>query len=120
MSELFVYGTLKRGQRRNFYLTENGASFLREARTAPRYRLLRSFFADYPCLVEDGEKGVSVEGELWDVPEQTLADVLDPMEGVPRLFVRTTVVLDGEEEAVAYLSAARPLFAWDAGTRWGG
>jgi gamma-glutamylcyclotransferase (GGCT)/AIG2-like uncharacterized protein YtfP len=63
-SKVFIYGTLKTDQRRNFYLTRKDARLLGRAATAPKYRLLRPLLADYPCLVEDAKRGVAVEGEL--------------------------------------------------------
>jgi hypothetical protein len=52
-----------------------GPTFVAEARTAPRYRLY-SFSDAYAALVEDGEAGVSVGGELVDVPDARLAELL--------------------------------------------
>ena len=117
MSRVFVYGTLKTGQRRNFYLTRKGSRLLGEVATTPRYRLLRPLLTDYPCLVEDEKKGVSVEGELWEVSDECLAD-LDAVEGVPYLFVRRPISLESGQQAEAYFIRVRPWFARDVGTRW--
>jgi gamma-glutamylcyclotransferase (GGCT)/AIG2-like uncharacterized protein YtfP len=117
MPTLFVYGTLKSDQRRNFYLTREGARLLGVARTAPRYRLLRPLLCDYPCLVEETKKGVCVEGELWEVSAACL-DVCDSVEGVPHLFVRRLVDLENGEQAEAYFIRNRPFFAWNVGSRW--
>jgi gamma-glutamylcyclotransferase (GGCT)/AIG2-like uncharacterized protein YtfP len=51
MTRVFIYGTLKTDQRRNFYLTRKNARLLGKVATAPRYRLLRPLLADYPCLI---------------------------------------------------------------------
>jgi gamma-glutamylcyclotransferase (GGCT)/AIG2-like uncharacterized protein YtfP len=117
MVTLFVYGTLMTGQGRNSYLTEGGAQCLGEARTAPRYALYRPLRADYPCMVEDEGRGVAVEGELWDVPEECLA-TLDAVEGVPDLFQRRPITLEDARQAQAYLMLARPRSARRLGNRW--
>jgi allophanate hydrolase len=117
MTRVFLYGTLKTGQRRNFYLVRHGARLLGQAATAPRYRLLRPLLADYPCLVEDAQNGLGVEGELWEVSDACLAD-LDAVEGVPDLFVRRPVLLSNGEQVAAYVIRTRPWLAWEVGARW--
>lgn len=117
MHRIFVYGTLKTSQKRNFCLTRTGARLLGSTVTAPRYRLLRPLLADYPCLIEDDRNGVAVEGELWEVSDECLTD-LDAVEGVPHLFVRRPVTLAGGEQVEAYFIRERPWLAWSIGTRW--
>ncbi len=116
MKLLFVYGTLKRGQDRNFYLVNNGASFVGEARTAPRYRLVRQLLSDYPCLIEDRD-GVAVRGELWSVPEEAV-EVVDGVEGVPHLFQRCPIELSDGSQAEAYRMSRRPFLSRDVGEEW--
>ncbi|HLJ96881.1 MAG TPA: gamma-glutamylcyclotransferase family protein [Gemmataceae bacterium] len=87
---IFVYGTLKRGQRNNGFLA--GQEFRSVAQTLPRYRLVDN--GAHPCLVEDPGHGVAVQGELWCVDEETLAR-LDKFEEVPRLFDRRAIDLTG-------------------------
>ncbi len=87
---LFVYGTLKRGQRNNGFLA--GQEFRGAAQTLPRYHLVNN--GAHPCLVEDLDQGVAVQGEIWCVDEDTLAR-LDEFEEVPRLFDRRTIDLTG-------------------------
>ena len=117
MPLLFIYGTLMTGQRRNFYLTRDGAQCLGLGRTAPRYSLFRPLLTDYPCMVEDDKRGVAVEGELWDVSEKCL-ESLDFVEGAPRLFHRSLITLDDGEQVQAYLMSSKPWFAWRLGSRW--
>jgi len=57
---LFVYGSLQRGCRNHHLLA--GQEFLHIARTVPRYRLYDR--GSYPCLVEEPEHGVAVQGEV--------------------------------------------------------
>jgi gamma-glutamylcyclotransferase (GGCT)/AIG2-like uncharacterized protein YtfP len=92
MARLFTYGTLMTGQRRNLYLTRDGAQCLGNARTAPRYALFRPLLADYPCMVEDERRGDAVEGELWEVSEQCL-ESLDYVEGIPTTDLRVMCYL---------------------------
>jgi gamma-glutamylcyclotransferase (GGCT)/AIG2-like uncharacterized protein YtfP len=117
MAILFVYGTLMAGQKRNSHLTRGGARYAGKARTAPRYALYRPVRADYPCVVEDEERGVAVEGELWEVPEEALA-TLDAVEGVPTLFQRRPLTLEDGQQVQAYLMSAAPPQARRLGNRW--
>src|SRR5207302_67039 len=85
---LFVYGTLKTGQKSNHLLA--GQEFVGPARTLPLYRLhLVDWFAG---LVPDRAGGVAVHGELWAVDDATL-DLLDEYEGAPGLFAREAVAV---------------------------
>jgi gamma-glutamylcyclotransferase (GGCT)/AIG2-like uncharacterized protein YtfP len=117
MLSLFVYGTLMKGQRRNIYLARDGAQYRRQARTAARYALFHPLLADYPCLVEDEHRGMAIEGELWDVPEESL-ETLDTVEGVPTLFQRRLITLEDGEQVQAYLMPAKPWLARRLGSRW--
>jgi gamma-glutamylcyclotransferase (GGCT)/AIG2-like uncharacterized protein YtfP len=62
---LFVNGTLMRGLALHANLA--GARFLDEASTAPRYRLY-SIDDRHPGMFEVADSGVSVAGELYQVP----------------------------------------------------
>jgi gamma-glutamylcyclotransferase (GGCT)/AIG2-like uncharacterized protein YtfP len=62
---LFVNGTLMRGLGLHHNL--DGADFIAEARTAACYRLF-SIDDIHPGMYEVSEGGVSVAGELYDVP----------------------------------------------------
>jgi gamma-glutamylcyclotransferase (GGCT)/AIG2-like uncharacterized protein YtfP len=64
--ELLVNGTLMRGDILHGNL--EGARFVREVRTAPRYRLW-SIGDEYPGMVaaRPGEKGVPVAGEIYEL-----------------------------------------------------
>jgi gamma-glutamylaminecyclotransferase len=96
---LFIYGTLKRGQKSHHFLA--GQEFLREAATMPLYRLYGLGW--HPAMVLDVEHGLEVRGELWAVDESTLAE-LDLYEGVPDWYVRQDVaVRDCFETVQAYL-----------------
>ena len=119
MTLLFLYGTLMTSQRRNFYLTRDGAKCLGPVRTAAKYALFRPLMADYPCLVVDENRGVPVEGELWEVSDKTL-ESLDVVEGTPRLFQRRVIDLEDGRQVHAYLMPTKPWFARRLGCRWTG
>ena len=73
-SQLFVNGTLMRGLALEANL--EGATFLGEFRTAPRYRIF-SIGDAHPGMfeVEAGEKGIAVPGELYELPDAVWARV---------------------------------------------
>ena len=110
---LFIYGTLKTNKSRNFYLSDKhyaNAHFVKASRTAPKYRLVKSWLLDYPCLLDDS-RGIAVEGELWDVPEEKIP-LIDAIEGHPNLFQRRLIELEDGEEAQAYFIREVPWFSW--------
>jgi len=90
--ELFVNGTLMRGLALHANL--DGAEFLGEVRTAPRYRLY-SIGDVHPGMFEVGEGGVSVAGELYRVPARVWARV---EAGEPPGLYRGRVTLEGGRE----------------------
>ncbi len=100
MARLFVYGSLKRGERHHAEMA--GARFVRDACTAPRYALAEA--GEYPGLVPDG--GTRVRGEVFEVDAVLLAS-LDAFEEVPDLYVRGEVELDDGECVLAYFLAPR-------------
>jgi gamma-glutamylcyclotransferase (GGCT)/AIG2-like uncharacterized protein YtfP len=71
-TKLFVNGTLMRGLKLNANL--DGATFLGEFMTAPRYRIY-SIGDVHPGMFEVAEGGISVPGELYDVPDDVWARV---------------------------------------------
>jgi len=64
---LFVNGTLMRGLKLHANL--DGATFLEAPRTAAVYRI-HSIGDVHPGMYEVEDGGVSVEGELYDVPDE--------------------------------------------------
>ena len=100
--ELFVYGTLKRGDVRAPLLT--GQTFLGPAQTQPDYRLFNT--GDYPAMVEAepiGLAGVSITGECWRV-DQACLERLDEEEGVDEgLYERRMIALTDGKQAWTYL-----------------
>ena len=72
---LFVNGDGMRGGR--VHHTIEAHPFLGAARTAPRYRFF-SVRDEFPALWPVAEDGVSIEGELYDVPLDVIRDALHP------------------------------------------
>ena len=93
---LMVYGTLLLGEPNHPRM--DGATFVREARTEPRFTL--TDLGPFPALREGGT--VSVAGEVYEVTPEHLA-ALDRFEGVPRLYERTAVRLADGSFAEAYV-----------------
>lgn len=111
---LFLYGTLKRGQRGNHLL--NDQKFLGEARTLPQFRLFDS--GQYPCLVNDPKAGVAVHGEVWDVSDEVLLK-LDGWENAPELYARKPIFLANWPEPVfAYFYNGDVSGFQDCGVEW--
>lgn len=89
MRRMFLNGTAMSGQKD--HATIAGAAFLGAARTAPCYR----FFAvrdEFPGLLPVRENGASIEGELYEMPEEMLYDALLPEE--PAELELGAIVLD--------------------------
>ena len=72
---LAVNGTLMRGLELNPNMLAAGATFVREARTAPTYRLW-SIEDRHPAMLRVAAGGVAIAVEVWDVPTAGLADIL--------------------------------------------
>lgn len=113
-TQVFVYGTLKRGGRNQHLLA--GQEFLQEACTVPRYRLYNC--GSHPGLVEDPERGIGVQGEIWRVDAQALA-ALDEFEEVPHVFVRRAIALEASPgPVVAYFYQGDVTGLRDCGNHW--
>jgi len=72
---LAVNGTLMRGLELNPNLLAVGATFVREDRTVPAYRLF-SINDRHPGMYRVAADGVSVAVEVWSVPNGGLAEIL--------------------------------------------
>ncbi|HEY7541782.1 MAG TPA: gamma-glutamylcyclotransferase [Methylomirabilota bacterium] len=91
---LAVNGTLMRGFALNGNLLAAGATFVREARTTPRYRLW-SIADRHPAMVRVAHGGAAIAVEVWDVPAAGLASIL--LGEPPGLCVGKVGLDDGEE-----------------------
>jgi len=117
--QVFVYGSLKRGEYNNDCITQHGGEFISTATTIGSYLLLGGVF---PKLVDPADidkaqarryqvyKG-RVVGELWRVNERGLL-ALDRLEGCPVHYRRETLEVDtphGIRHPWGYI-IARPSF----------
>jgi gamma-glutamylcyclotransferase (GGCT)/AIG2-like uncharacterized protein YtfP len=91
-----IYGTFMRGQPGHANL--DGAEFLGDAETAPRYRLWE-IDGRWPALIED-DAGVAVAAELWEIAPAHLARLA---EIEPSGWKRAAVELAGGRSAEAFL-----------------
>lgn len=97
---LFVYGTLMRGQSNEDRLS--GARFIQLDRTRPRFSLVN--LGPYPGLLHSGS--TSVRGEVYEVDDRLLTS-LDEFEDHPNLYLRTLVELESGLRVFAYVLRAR-------------
>ena len=91
---LAVNGTLMRGLALNGNLVEAGATFVREARTAPVYRLW-SIADRHPAMIRVGGGGAAIVVEVWSVPPAGLATIL--LKEPPGLCIGKVRLDDGSE-----------------------
>jgi len=90
---LAVNGTLMQGLALNDNLLAVGATFLREDRTAPVYRLW-SIGDNYPGMVRVATRGVAIALEVWQVPPAGLVQVL--LQEPPGLAIGQVYLHSGE------------------------
>ena len=99
MIKIFVYGTLRKGDSRSFFLSDvEQAKFLRDIKTKPQYTLVN--VGMFPALIKEGN--TSVVGELWEIDERT-KKALDLIEGVPLLYMDEEIYLEDDTSAIAYV-----------------
>lgn len=96
MPLVFIYGTLRQGERNHAQL--DGARPLGRARTPPCFTLID--LGEFPALVAGGAD--SVTGEVWEV-ETTHLERLDAFEEHPAFYVREVLRLDDGREVFAYI-----------------
>lgn len=95
---LFVYGTLKRGEKNHHVLAD--AIYLGDIQTSPDYLLVD--LGPYPGMIEKPLAGIVVEGELFKIPS-SLLNKLDKIEGSPYLFNLEPITLADGSKAFAYI-----------------
>ena len=96
---LFVNGGGMRGG--NVHHSIEGLPFLGEASTAPRYRFF-SVRDEFPGLWPVDEGGVSVPGELYEVPLDVIRDRFIPAEP-PELELSVIELADGSSAMAVIL-----------------
>ena len=96
---LFVNGEGMSGGRVHYSI--EGHPFLGKTRTAPRYRFF-SVRDEFPALWPVDEGGVSIEGELYEVPLEAVRDSFMPAEP-PELELGVLELADGGSALVVLL-----------------
>jgi len=91
---LAVNGTLMRGLALNPNMLEAGAVFVREATTAPIYRMW-SIGDRYPGMIRAAEHGAAIALEVWEVEPAGLIQILD--REPPGLAVGRVALADGSQ-----------------------
>ncbi len=86
-SQVFVYGTLKRGQRNHHYLAQ--ADYVGRHVTDECFGMYA--FDDYPAVTQMGSDAVS--GEIYRVNPQQF-EILDELEWYPRFYQRIEIATD--------------------------
>ena len=84
MNRVFVYGTLKRGQR-NYHFLRN-ANFIGEFVTLNKFSMYE--FDDYPAVCQHGKD--SIEGEVYEVTDYQFRR-LDELEWYPDFYQRIEI-----------------------------
>lgn len=113
---LAVNGTLMRGLALNGNMTDAGATFVREAKTEPIYRLW-SIGDRYPAMQRVSEGGAAIALEVWDVPAAGIAKILQ--QEPPGLAVGK-VTLDDGQQVLGVLGEAIACDGQLEITAWGG
>lgn len=90
---LAVNGTLMRGLELNPNLLVVNATFDREAKTAPVYRLW-SIDEQYPAMQRVASGGNAIALEIWQIPPSGLAQIL--LQEPPGLCIGKVLLENGE------------------------
>ena len=94
MLEIFVYGSLRKGQSAEHLL--ESSEFVKTTTTAAQYALY--IFETYPALVPGQQP---VHGEVYRVDKSVLT-TLDEYEDAPKTYVRTKIELFDGSSILAY------------------
>ncbi|XP_069746605.1 gamma-glutamylaminecyclotransferase-like isoform X2 [Narcine bancroftii] len=93
MSNVFVYGTLKKGQPNHHYMidgTKGRGQYCGSGITAEKYPLVVAGMYNIPFLLQKPGSGHPVSGEIYNVDSQLL-QFLDKFEGCPEVYQRKQV-----------------------------
>ncbi|QUQ63894.1 allophanate hydrolase [Kutzneria sp. CA-103260] len=98
--DLVVFGAHLRGQPLNHQLTDLGARYAGEVRTAPEYRMvaLRTEPAK-PGVVRDSARGAALAGERWTLSAAALGTFLAHL---PAPMALGPVLLDNGDQAIGF------------------
>ena len=114
---LLVFGAHMTGQPLNGELTARGARFVARMRTEPRYRMYAlATEPPKPGVVDAGDDGAALEGELWQVPGPGLATLLASL---PEPMTLGSIRLEDGSRAVGFFCHAAATDAADEITHFG-
>lgn len=91
---LAVNGTLMRGLELNSHLLAVNATFVREAKTAPVYRLW-SINDQHPAMLRVANGGSAIALEIWQIPPSGFVQVL--LQEPPGLCIGKVTLEDSSE-----------------------
>lgn len=117
MADVFVYGTLKRGQPNHKVLLDGAhgrATFRARGRTEEPFPLVIAGEHNIPRLLALPGRGRRVLGEIYAVDERMLR-FLDEFEGCPDMYQRVQVrveVLEGEAPGEPPAAGSRQCFVY--------
>ncbi|MCF2971889.1 glutamyl-tRNA amidotransferase [Synechococcus sp. Nb3U1] len=114
--QLAVNGTLMRGLALNGNLTQIGGTFLREAQTAPCYRLW-SIRDIHPGMIRTSQGGSAIALEIWEIPALGLSQLL--LQEPPGLSVGR-ILLSDQTEVLGILAEPYLCEGQTEITAWGG
>ena len=113
---LAVNGTLMRGLELNVNLQSVGATFVRETKTEPTYRLW-SIDDRYPAMMRVATGGDAIAVEVWAIPTNSLSKIL--LQEPSGLCIGKVRLWDGEE-VLGVLGEAILCEGRREITQWGG
>ncbi|XP_051881792.1 gamma-glutamylaminecyclotransferase-like isoform X2 [Pristis pectinata] len=93
MTNVFVYGTLKKGQPNHHYMidgTQGKGKYCGSGVTAEKYPLVVAGKYNIPFLLDEPGSGQEVSGEIYTIDAQLL-QFLDEFESCPELYQRKQV-----------------------------
>ena len=93
--KVFVYGSLRKG----FGLSPvlSSSDYIETVKTKPKYTMYS--LGAFPCIVKGGK--TAIVGEIYSVSEE-VERRLDMIEGVPQLYQKGKVEIDGYDNVIAY------------------
>uniref|UniRef100_A0A336MK65 Gamma-glutamylcyclotransferase family protein n=1 Tax=Culicoides sonorensis TaxID=179676 RepID=A0A336MK65_CULSO len=96
LKRVFLYGTLKTGEKNHHLLQCNGngiSKFMCKAITCIKMPLVVATHYNIPFLLNKPGVGYNVKGEIYEVDDQMLK-VLDRLEDVGNFYDRETIIFD--------------------------
>lgn len=88
--KLFVYGSLRKGEHNHDLLMTGGPERVGLIRNTRMYSL-----GSYPCIVESPDYRDVVHGEVYEIDEDVMFGMLEPMESGAGYFLKGVCVLSG-------------------------